>query len=152
MKILLFIATSILALAASANTGYGEAGCGLGSIVMGKDGNQILAATTNSTGVQTFGITTGTSNCTDGGMVKSASQVPMFIEVNKASLAKDAARGEGETVAGLAKLIGCDSAKLAPAMKANYNKIFVESEMNSQKINRSIKGMVDSNRSEACGA
>src|SRR3954464_7446787 len=47
---------------------YGTAGCGLGSLVFGdqKGAIQILAATTNTTfGTQTFGITTGTSNCVD---------------------------------------------------------------------------------------
>ena len=45
---------------------YGTAGCGLGSMIFGdqKGAIQILAATTNSIfGTQTFGITTGTSNC-----------------------------------------------------------------------------------------
>src|SRR5512137_902647 len=46
--------------------GYGAAGCGLGSMAFNKQPGifQILAATTNSlTGTQTFGITSGTSNC-----------------------------------------------------------------------------------------
>ena len=49
---------------------YGDAGCGLGSILFGaKPGFvQVFAATTNGTfGSQTFGITTGTSNCGGGG-------------------------------------------------------------------------------------
>src|SRR5690348_10000976 len=56
---------------AAANTnlaGYGVAGCGFGSMLFGKQPGfiQVLAATTNGTfGSQTFGISTGTSNCTD---------------------------------------------------------------------------------------
>jgi len=50
---------------------YGMAGCGLGSIAFGNDQTmfkQVLAATTNGTfGTQTFGITSGTSNCVSGG-------------------------------------------------------------------------------------
>ncbi len=49
---------------------YGTAGCGLGSIVIGsKPGMmQIFAATTNGTSAsQSFGITSGTSNCVDHG-------------------------------------------------------------------------------------
>ncbi len=45
---------------------YGTAGCGLGSMAFGnqKGAIQILAATTNGLfGTQTFGITSGTSNC-----------------------------------------------------------------------------------------
>ncbi len=51
--------------------GYGDAGCGLGSMLFGNSpgkGSQILAVTTNGTGMQSFGISSGTSNCdaTDG--------------------------------------------------------------------------------------
>src|SRR6266545_2071443 len=55
---------------APASTGfepsYGLAGCGLGSMLIGSKPGivQIFAATTNgSFGTQTFGITSGTSNC-----------------------------------------------------------------------------------------
>ncbi|HYG66757.1 MAG TPA: DUF3015 family protein, partial [Anaeromyxobacteraceae bacterium] len=48
---------------------YGAAGCGLGSMAFGNTPGavQILASTTNGLfGTQTFGITTGTSNCGEG--------------------------------------------------------------------------------------
>lgn len=51
---------------------YGMAGCGLGSMVVGKNGGQVTAGTTNgSSSNQYFGITTGTLNCIDD----SASEV-----------------------------------------------------------------------------
>ncbi|MEN0057326.1 MAG: DUF3015 family protein, partial [Bdellovibrio sp.] len=52
---------------------YGTAGCGLGSLVFGNEKGpvQIVAATLNGTGVQTFGITTGTSNCGEGVFAKA---------------------------------------------------------------------------------
>ena len=91
--------------------GYGTAGCGLGSLVFGdKEGMvQILAATTNVTfGSQTFGITSGTSNCdgTKGG--ESSSRV--FIETNREAIAKDIAKGQGETLSSLTSLAGCTHA------------------------------------------
>ena len=48
----------------SASASVGSAGCGLGSLVFTDNEwwMQVLAATVNSTGVQTFGITSGTSN------------------------------------------------------------------------------------------
>ena len=54
--------------------GYGPAGCGLGSMIFEPDSGftQVFAATTNGTsGNQTFGITSGTSNCASGGVVKA---------------------------------------------------------------------------------
>lgn len=97
--------------------GYGSAGCGLGSVVLGDKSwfVQVFAATTNGTsGSQTFGISSGTSNCGSGG--KSAS---MFIEANKATLATDVARGQGETITSLAEIYGI---KDAPAMGALLQK------------------------------
>src|SRR5262245_61167540 len=54
---------------------YGQAGCGLGSMLFGKDNSklmQVLAATTNGIGGnQSFAIPSGTSNCTEAGVVKA---------------------------------------------------------------------------------
>lgn len=126
--------------------GVGQAGCGLGSVLMGADGNQILAATTNGTsGNQTFGISTGTLNCQQDGIFKTGKEVPAFIEVNKVALANDAARGQGETLAGLANLMNCDSQVMGSSMKKNYNKIFVDTNMQPAAIEANIVAM-------GCGA
>ena len=138
-------------LAQASGQGVGQAGCGLGSIVMGADGNQILAATTNGTsGNQTFGISTGTLNCHQDGIFKSGKAVPAFIEVNKVALANDAARGQGETLAGLANLMGCDSQVMGATLKNNYNKIFVDSNMQPAAIEANINQVVAQNN--ICGA
>lgn len=113
---------------------YGDAGCGLGFQLMGKQGNQLLVATVNATGMQTFAISSGTSGCTDDGAVAQNKQVPMFIEMNKEALAIDSARGQGETLAGLAQLMGCQTEAFGQAMKQNYNKIFVDTNMQPSAI------------------
>lgn len=108
--------------------GYGTAGCGLGSIVFGpKPGIiQVIAATINGTaGSQTFGITSGTSNCD---IPEMGHQAAVFIEVNKEIVMKDAARGQGETIANLSEILNCnDSALLGQKLQQNYEKIFNES-------------------------
>lgn len=105
--------------------GYGLAGCGLGSIVFGaKPGMvQIAAATTNNwIFPQTFAITSGTSNCD---IPQMGQQAALFIEVNKEIVRKEAARGEGETVSGLAQIFNCnDSAVFGRKMQQNYEAIF----------------------------
>ncbi|MBX3039788.1 MAG: DUF3015 family protein [Bdellovibrionaceae bacterium] len=151
MKTILFALITLVSGMAFANTGYGDAGCGLGAMVLGseKGFKQVFAATTNGTSYsQTFGITTGTSNCSEGGLFKSAQQVPAYIELNKMALAKEAARGEGETLAGLSKLMGCDSADFGHQLKSNYNNIFVDSKMEPMEIQNRI--MVVTKNS--CGA
>lgn len=149
MNKIVVLVISLFSVASMASK-WGDAGCGLGHMVLGKDGNQILAATTNGTGSQTLAITSGTSGCVEGGAV--AQQVPVYIEINRANLAKEAARGEGETLAGLASLLGCKQEVFGPAMKANYNQIFMKSEMAPSGIRTNIEKMVLSNPAGTCGA
>lgn len=111
-------------LADSTNTGaYGVAGCGLGSMVLGdKPGAmQVLAATLNGTGVQTFGITTGTSNCGKGLIAQRATD---FVKSNKVALQNEAAKGEGETLASFAQMMECQNQGFAQDVKSNFESIF----------------------------
>ena len=94
--------------------GYGAAGCGLGSMVFGqkKGIEQVFAATTNGTfGSQTFGITFGTSNCGDHGLVKLSKEREVFAQENYTSLVKEMAQGKGENLSTLASLYQCPAAK-----------------------------------------
>lgn len=133
MKHLVLSILSLIAVSAAADVG--PAGCGLGNVLMGGDDSQILAATTNGTGTQTFGITSGTSNCVDAGGV---AKVEAFVEANKLALANDAARGQGETIAGLSQVLRCNSsAAVGRVLKQNYKEIFA-SESNSNQISAKI--------------
>ena len=89
---------------------------------------QVLAVTTNGTsGNQTFAITTGTSGCTQDGVVRSSWKTAMFIDGNKDRLARDMSIGNGETLDSLAHLIGVreeDRASFSRAMQANVSVIF----------------------------
>lgn len=100
--------------AGSARAQYGMAGCGLGSMLFGNQnttGMQILAATTNGTfGTQTFGITSGTSNCTQGGVLKAEREQAAFAEVNFQDLKANMAAGGGEFLSSFATLLGCEDA------------------------------------------
>ena len=93
---------------------YGMAGCGLGSVLFGAQNTvlmQILAATFNGTfGNQTFGITTGTSNCVSGGVVKAEREQAAFAEVNFQDLKRNMASGGGEFLASFSTLLGCEDA------------------------------------------
>lgn len=108
------VAMGILALPALASAGraYGMAGCGIGALVFQDQPGmiQIVAATLNATaGSQTFGITTGTSNCTDTEQVASLDQ-ENFLKTNYANVLRDAAVGQGEYLATFATLLGCEEA------------------------------------------
>lgn len=120
----LFISSSIVMAA-----GYGSAGCGLGSMVFGdaKGGIQIFAATTNGTsGNQTFGITSGTSNCDASGNIKMTKLQQHFVEQNYQSLIKEMAGGEGENLEAFYSLLGCSTdhySSFVSMTKGDYNSI-----------------------------
>jgi hypothetical protein len=113
---LLFATAGVLFTAKVASAqGYGMAGCGLGALIFGNDNStlmQILAATTNGIGGQVFAITSGTSNCTAGGVVKAEREQAAFAEVNFQDLKRNMASGGGEYLTSFSTLLGCeDSAK-----------------------------------------
>jgi hypothetical protein len=91
---------------------YGMAGCGLGSLLFGPDDEpvaQLLAATTNGTfASQTFGITSGTSNCVSGGVVRAEREQAAFAEVNFHDLKRNMAAGGGEYLSSFSTLLGCE--------------------------------------------
>jgi hypothetical protein len=105
---------------------YGMAGCGIGSILFGKDNTilmQILASTTNGTfGSQTFGITSGTSNCVSGGVVKAEREQAAFAEVNFQDLKRNMASGGGEFLASFSTLLGCEEAAKPAFFKMSQDK------------------------------
>ena len=88
---------------------YGMAGCGLGSQLISSNGiMQTLAATTNGTfGTQTFGITTGTSNCVRSGVVLASKEQEAFFEANFDRIQTDIAQGGGAHLAALGSMFGC---------------------------------------------
>jgi hypothetical protein len=98
-----------ITLAANPDTGPG---CGLGKLAWSDYKNQkniapqVLMATTNGTfGSQTFGISSGTSGCTNDGTIMGEHKVTMFAAINFESLAQDMAQGHGEHLASLAALM-----------------------------------------------
>lgn len=115
----------------SAMAARDNVGCGLGSTLFdGKDGifMQSIAVITNGTlGNQTFGISSGTLGCEEGGVVKASAAVNMFAGNNLDSLSRDMSVGQGEALESLASLMGIpakDKAAFFSAARTNYSKIF----------------------------
>lgn len=118
---------------------YGTAGCGLGSMAFGAQPGavQILAATTNNLfGTQTFGITSGTSNCGTGLMAEGTRN---FVEANREALAKDVARGEGDSIGALTLINGCKSSQaVGAALQAHFGKIFPSEQVTNEEVTVAI--------------
>jgi Protein of unknown function (DUF3015) len=88
-------------------------GCGLGKLAWSDYGRQrsiapqVMMATTNGTfGSQTFGITSGTSGCTNDGTIMAQYKVDVFAAVNYDNLSQEMAQGGGEHLTSLAELMG----------------------------------------------
>jgi hypothetical protein len=123
--------------------GYGTAGCGLGSIVFGQKPGyiQIVAATLNGIGGQTFAMSTGTSNCDLG---DTGMQAAVFIDTNREVVNKDMARGRGETVESLAYIFRCEDAQLfGNKMKQSYGNV-LESGISTYETTRRIMNTIKS--------
>jgi hypothetical protein len=131
---------------------YGAAGCGLGSLAFGNQpgGVQILAATTNGTSWnQTFGITSGTSNCGPTGLAMGTKN---FVDANREVLAKDAARGAGEAVGAIAVINLCkDVHGVGSALQKNYAEIFPSEKASNEDVTDAILKTLYSDPSLGCG-
>ncbi len=130
---------------------YGTAGCGLGSMIFGNQAGpvQILAATTNGIlGSQTFGITSGTSNCGPGLIAQGTRN---FVEANREALAKDMSRGQGETIGALSFMAGCASpADVGAALQSSYGTIIPSERASADEIAEKLLETLKANPALGC--
>ena len=105
----LFCMQAGLGMATNPDTGPG---CGLGKILWADNAHQkniapqVMMATTNGTGMNTFAISSGTSGCTNDGKIMAEHKATVFTAANFENLSQDMAQGRGEHLASLATLIG----------------------------------------------
>jgi len=149
MKKLLAVAFSLamaLPVQVFAKGNHPMAGCGLGYILLSNKDNgkvtQVLGATTNATsGNQTFGITSGTSGCTEDGAVKLAKEAEVYAEVNLDSLRKEMAIGDGEFVRTFASLLGAKGTQVPTMLKMfhdEYASLFSSSDTSSAEMLKNL--------------
>ena len=144
------IAGSGFAAPADTPGNYGAAGCGLGSMVFGSEAGpvQILAATTNGTfGSQTFGITTGTSNCAKQAKFAGTERLNEFVVANMDNLAKDIAMGHGESLDTFAELIGISvdqRLSVYAKLQANFSGIFTSEKVKATDVVDNIITVINS--------
>ena len=131
-KVLLGLALSLV-VTGSAFAAQNNAGCGLGAVLMaGKADDsivlQVLQATTNGTSAnQTFGITSGTSNCQKPSKIVQNEKLNNFVQANMDNLAQDIAMGKGESLDTFAEMLGVapgQKAAFNAKLQANFSKVF----------------------------
>ncbi len=151
-KLIMVVAVAAALPTAALAAGENNVGsCGWGTKLFdGQSGlaPQVLAVTTNGTsGNQTFGITTGTSGCTQDGTVRSNWKTAMFIDGNKDKLARDMSVGSGEALDSLALLLGVqaqDRAAFNQLAKDNMARIFPSDNVSTQQVMVSLREVLAS--------
>ena len=111
----------------------------------GKDGllQQILAATTNgSLGTQTFGISSGTSECTQPTKFASNEELNIFVAENMDNLALDISMGQGEyvdTLAGLMEVPEQHRDAFSQMLQDNFSTIFPDASVSHVEVIENIE-------------
>jgi len=139
----LFIVVTVVAVslvfvgaAFAAGQAHSNTGCGLGTMLFkGNADNSVVLqtfqATTNGIyGNQTFGITTGTSDCAQPKNFVSNQQLNEFMVANMDNLARDIAQGRGETLDAFAELAGIPAEKrpeFYAQLQSGFARIFTSS-------------------------
>ena len=139
-KIVSLIAAIGLTTAVYANE---NTGCGLGSLIIKNQSTtalQVLAATTNGTsGHQTFGSTSGTSNCDKPSNFVSNDKLNKFVGENMDELALDISAGRGETLETVAKLMNVENTQeFSSKLQANFSNIYTSENVTSATVIDSI--------------
>ena len=124
-------------------------GCGLGSILFENQdalSSQTFAVTTNGTfGNQTFGMTSGTSNCERPANYVSNQKLTDFVAANMDNLARDIARGNGEYLKTLAVLIGVSEGQRTPfyaELQSNFSRIYTSNNVTHIEVLNNIEALV----------
>src|SRR5690606_18402558 len=103
--------------------------------------------TNGTSGNQTFGITTGTSGCTQDGVVRSNWKTAMFIGNNMNKLARDMSVGNGEALDSLAALLNvseADKAEFNTTLQSSFSSVFTSEEIQSEDVAANIKQVLSS--------
>lgn len=96
---------------AAAGMMEGGPGCGLGAVLWADSISkkhimqQSFIVTTNLTGLQTFGISSGTSGCTNDGVFVWNERANVFVAAHVDDLLQEMAQGSGEHLQALATLL-----------------------------------------------
>ena len=151
LLVLLFVGFMVIGFSSALFADQKNYGCGLGSLAWeGNDGliSQVSAATTNGTfGTQTFGITSGTSNCTQYSEWTSNEKVNVFVADNMDSLAKDIAKGKGEHLDTLASLMNVpqkDRTAFSSKLQKNFTRIYTSESVSPTDVVRNIEAVISS--------
>jgi hypothetical protein len=143
---LMLVGLCVFGLSSSALANQSNTGCGLGSIIFkGQEGlvSQTCAATFNGIyGIQTFAITTGTSNCQKPTSFTSNEKLIKFVSDNMDNLAMDISKGGGEYLSTLAVLMDTpveQRTALYQTLQASFSRIYTSESVTNVDVLQNIE-------------
>jgi Protein of unknown function (DUF3015) len=137
------VASLVIAGSAFAGQATSNTGCGLGTMLFknnadGKILLQAFQATTNYTfWNQTFGITSGTSDCQQPKNFVGNDKANEFMVANMDNLARDIAQGRGETLDAFAELMGVPTERrpeFYAQLQSGFARIFTSSNVQMASV------------------
>ena len=151
-KLAVFMSVSLLAAGAfAAGTIRDNCGCGLGTMALG-DNPPTLISELGATflngifGNQTFGITSGTSECERPANFASNARIQQYVADNMDQLATDIAVGQGESLNALADLMAVpakDRPVLYTTLQSNFDHIFTASAVSSTEVVKNLDKVIN---------
>lgn len=153
----LFLASLVLGLGFSFQASADSStGCGLGSMIWKQNSivSALFRATTNhSFSSQLFGITTGTSGCSQHSIVKRDMYPIYYAEANLPELRHEMALGQGEYLATFAEVMGCDAqaqGEFITWAKASYGTLFVNENTDSKLLLKNLSQFKHTKTAKSC--
>lgn len=138
------LVTVMMSAGAAFAANQNNTGCGLGTMVFEGSNfsnttvGQILIVTTNGTsGNQTFGITSGTSNCEQPTNIVKNERLQEFVVANMDSIAKDIATAEGESLDTLSELMEISHEQrplLYAKLQSNFSSIYTSNDVTAADV------------------
>ncbi len=131
-----------------------DVGCGIGTKLMeGREGlvPHVLASCTNGYTLQSVSLTFNMFGCDSKGKVTVDAQMRRFAAANLDQLARDVARGEGETLEAFAHLLGVPSeqrAAFGAFTQAHFVALFPHEGVTSNEMIDSFYGLLDEHRAD----
>lgn len=154
MRVLIILAVMLSTISfASADS---STGCGLGSMIWHKNSivSALFRATTNhSFSSQLFGITTGTSGCSQHSIVKREMYPVYYAEANLPELRHEMAYGQGEYLVTFSEVLGCDAKAQAAFMKwaqNSYPVMFNSAHTTSAELLKNLKSFKNTDIAKSC--
>ena len=136
----------LMAASSSAFAGAGGPGCGWGNMLFEGDSGpvHIFAATTNNTtGNNTFGMTSGTNGCSMDGALSYGGKSLIGSIMDEFS--QDVAMGQGEALNAVAVMLGVapeDRQTFAEVTHQNFKVIFPSENTTAQEVMDSLQGVM----------